>query len=97
MIGFKYLVPAEQEMAEAAVFYEEKAKGLGVEFLNDVKRAINRIQENPYLGETLRGNFRRCLLSRFPFSLIYTVETEGILIIALAHHSRHPNYWKNRT
>ena len=51
MIGFRYLLPAEEEMTEAAKFYEEQAHGLGAEFLDDVQNAIDRLRANPMLGQ----------------------------------------------
>ena len=47
MIGFRYLPPAEEEMTEAARFYENEAVGLGTDFLDDIQRTINRLREHP--------------------------------------------------
>jgi plasmid stabilization system protein ParE len=96
MIGFRYLPPAEEEMTETAIFYERQAHGLGAEFLDDVQRAIDRLRDNPKLGQSVVDEFRRGLLSRFPFSLIYTVEPENLLIVAVAHQRRRPYYWRER-
>ena len=65
-------------MTEAAKFYESKAKGLGADFLDDVQRAIDRLRQNPLLGQSVTSDLRRSLLSRFPFFLIYAVEPEGL-------------------
>ena len=83
-------------MIEAALFYERQARGLGTEFLDDVQRAIDRFRDNPKLGQVVVNELRRGLLSRFPFSLIYAVEAEAVLIVAVAHQRRHPYYWKER-
>jgi len=96
MIGFRYLLPAEEEMTEAAKFYEEQAHGLGAEFLDDVQNAIDRLRANPMLGQIVLGELRRSLLSRFPYSLIYSIEPDNILIVAVAHQRRRPNYWRER-
>lgn len=96
MIGFRYLLPAEEEITEAAIFYESKSQGLGAEFLDDIQRAINRVCTHPESGQKYKNNFRRYLLRKFPFSLIYNIEQDHILILAVTHHSRRPNYWKDR-
>ena len=96
MIGFRYLLPAEEEMTEAAIFYEEQAQGLGAEFLDDVQSTIDRLLENPMLGHAVVGDLRRSLLSRFPYSLIYAIEPEDLLVIAVAHQRRRPDYWRER-
>jgi len=96
MIGYRFLPPAEEEMTEASLFYEAASTGLGSNFLDDVTRVIERLREHPYLGQTVASNLRKTLLHRFPFSLIYSVEADQILIIAVAHYGRHPDYWQDR-
>ena len=96
MIGFRYLLPAEKELTEAARFYEGEADGLGADFLDDVQRAVDRLREHPKLGQIVASDLRRTLLSRFPFSLIYAIEPEGLLIVAVAHQRQRPGYWQGR-
>ena len=96
MIGYRFLAPAEEEMTEASEFYEAESAGLGMEFLNDVQRVIDTLREHPKLGQAVGGGFRRALLRRFPFSLIYSEEPNVILIVAVAHQRRRPGYWRER-
>ena len=96
MIGYRFLPPAEEEMIEASEFYEARSEGLGFEFLDDVQRIINLVCEYPKIGQSVAGGFRRALLRRFPFSLIYSEEPTEIVIIAVAHQKRRPNYWRER-
>ena len=83
-------------MTEAARFYEGQAPGLGSDFLDDVQRTIDRLRDNPELGQAVSGDLRRGLLSRFPYSLMYAVEPEQLLIVAVAHQRRRPDYWRGR-
>ena len=96
MIPYRFLSPAEEEMTEAALFYEIASAGLGNDFLDDVQRAVNRLSAYPYAGESIDSNLRRALLHRFPFSLIYAIEVDSIVIVAVAHHGRDPEYWLSR-
>jgi ParE toxin of type II toxin-antitoxin system, parDE len=96
MIGYRFLAPADEEMTEASLFYEAAASGLGNDFLNDVQQAINRLREYPHAGTAVAGDLRRILLNRFPFSLVYSIETDVILVVAIAHHGRRPGYWQSR-
>ena len=96
MIGYRFLFLAEEEMTAAALFYEAASPGLGNDFLDDVQQAIARLCEYPQAGETVASILRRMLLHRFPFSIIYSVEADIILIIAIAHHARRPDYWQSR-
>ena len=84
-------------MTEAALFYETTASArLGTDFLDDVQRVIDRLRKYPQSGESIALDLRRTLLHRFPFSLIYTLEENAIVIIAVAHHGRRPGYWQSR-
>lgn len=96
MIGYRFLLPAEEEMTEASVFYEAATSGLGAGFLDEVQRVINILREHPELGQPVGRGLRRALLHRFPFNLIYSVEVHSILIVAVAHQRRRPDYWRDR-
>ena len=96
MIDYRFLYPAEEEMVEASLFYEAASDGLGNDFLTDVQFGIDSLCEHPHLGHEVGGGLRRMLLHRFPFSLIYSVEVDAILIVAVAHFGRRPGYWKDR-
>ena len=96
MIGYRFLSPAEEEMTEAALFYDAASSGLGSDFLDDVQQALDRLREHPQAGATLTEGMRRALLHRFPFSVIYSIERDEILVIAVAQHGRRPRYWESR-
>lgn len=91
-----FLDPAKDEMAEAAEYYELQTKGLGFDFLDEVEYTTKRIQELPASGKCLRDNTRRRLLRRFPFGIIYRLEKEKIVVVAVMHLRRKPNYWAKR-
>lgn len=96
MIDYRFLLPAEEEMTEAAVFYEAASPRLGSDFLDDVQRVIALIRGQPSIGWNTGQGLRRMLLHKFPFSLIYASGAEEIVIVAVAHQSRRPDYWKER-
>jgi hypothetical protein len=96
MTGYRFLSPAEEEMTEASVFYDAASSGLGGDFLDDVQQAIDRVRKYPHVGELVAGGLRRQLLHRFPFSVIYSIEPDVILVISIAHHARRPGYWHSR-
>lgn len=91
-----FLEPDKTEMADAAEYYELQARGLGFDFLDEVEHTANRVQEFPESGKCLRGKIRRRLIKRFPFGLIYRLEKERIIIVAVMHLHRKPNYWVKR-
>ena len=91
-----FLPEAREEMNEAARYYESQASGLGIDYLSEVERAVASITASPETWPKLEGELRRRLLRRFPFGVLYYVETEKIIIVAVAHLRRRPGYWKNR-
>ena len=92
------IVPlALAEIHDAAAFYMEKANvELGLAFVAEFERTTNLVLENPMLGAIFRGDRRRYLLRRFPYSIIYQVTAEELRVVAVAHHRRCPGYWANR-
>lgn len=87
---------ARIEYIEAARFYAAARPGLGAEFSREVERVIAQICEAPLRGRIVGGGLRRCLTRRFPYALLYAVEKDCILIIAVMHGSRKPGYWRKR-
>ncbi|MEM6839230.1 MAG: type II toxin-antitoxin system RelE/ParE family toxin [Cyanobacteria bacterium P01_C01_bin.120] len=71
--------------------------GLGLDFLDEVEKALNRIQQNPNLGGSYKNTgLRRYVLRKFPFLIFYTEQDMLIWVVAIAHAKRKPDYWKTR-
>ena len=87
---------AEEDLNAAAEFYESREPGLGETFLDEVSLCFDRIQQYPLLGTPLFDEFRRLPAQRFPYSVIYRIDNESIFILAIAHSSRRPGYWRHR-
>ena len=87
---------AVAELREAAVFYEDCREGLGQEFLASVEAAFDAIVRRPDLWRRLKGRFRRCLVHRFPYGVVYAVEDDVVYIAAVMHLKRKPGYWETR-
>jgi plasmid stabilization system protein ParE len=87
---------AELEMIDAAAWYESEQKDLGKRFLTCVQDAVNRIELNPALYPVVVPDARRCLTRTFPFGVIFRVKPDMIVIMAVMHLHRDPDYWKNR-
>ncbi len=81
------------ELHDAAAFYTLKANvELGLAFVAEFERAANLVLANPLLGPVFRGNRRRYILRRFPYSIIYQVAAGELRILSIAHHRRRPSY-----
>ena len=84
---------ARQELMDAKEFYNLELPGLGDRFTEEVRKSILRLQEYPLAWSIESGDIRKCLLHRFPYKILYAVEQKTILIIAIAHQHRKPDYW----
>ncbi len=84
------------EYRDAAAFYEASRLGLGAAFTREVEAVIETICEAPNRWRTFEQDVRRCLTRKFPYAVLYTVENDYVLIVAVMHGSRKPSYWANR-
>lgn len=93
---FYFHPDAEAEFDRAVEYYEQFQPGLGIEFAEEVYTTITRIIQYPDAWSALSKNSRRCLVSRFPYGVIYQIKSHALRIIAVAHLHRRPGYWKER-
>ncbi|GBD88766.1 plasmid stabilization system protein [bacterium BMS3Abin03] len=84
---------AQKELNDAAAYYELEYPGLGKRFKEEIKKSIQRITEHPRAWSIERGIIRRALLHKSPYKILYSIEKDHILILAIAHQHRKPDYW----
>ena len=84
---------ALKELVDPTAYYELEYPGLGSNFRAEIKKSIERIVEHPLAWSIERGEVRRALLHRFPYKILYSVESDHIFFIAIAHQHRKPEYW----
>lgn len=97
MIPFSFHPEAATEFEAAAVFYESRVAGLGKSFAAEVERTVTLVREFPNAGSAVGKLFRRVLVARFPYALVYQVTGEEVHVIAVSHLHRYPGYWRYRT
>jgi toxin ParE2 len=95
-VTVRLLEIAEIELDQAVHWYGAQAPGLGEAFLIEVLSAADRIVRFPEAWHPLGEGVRRCRLSRFPYGLIYTIDSGNILVLAVAHLHRRPDHWRDR-
>jgi plasmid stabilization system protein ParE len=86
----------ENELNDAADFYDLESPGLGEAFINEIHKAIDLIARFPEASLIIRGRIRRKVLIKFPYALIYSLRATEIRILAIAHQKRRPIYWRGR-
>lgn len=81
---------AEDDLKEAFSWYEDNRTGLGHDFLMQVDAGINFIKRNPDVHPIEYKGTKKHLIKRFPYKIIYLVEEEKIVILAVIHGKRNP-------
>lgn len=94
----KLLKLAQLEFEAAVSHYESEQAGLGGQFRSEVLRSIARIRQFPDAYKQFSPGTRRCLIAKFPYGIIYhcSPEQNEIVIVAIAHLHRRPDYWVSR-
>ncbi|MGA2701644.1 MAG: type II toxin-antitoxin system RelE/ParE family toxin [Isosphaeraceae bacterium] len=88
---------AAREFREAQKWYESRRTGLSGDFVTEVDRALERITSHPDRWPIYWNRFRRVRLRRFLYSIFYSIEkADLILVLAVAHVRRRPDYWLRR-
>ena len=92
---YEFHPEAELELYEAALRYEAEVTELGHRFGEEVERVVHLL-EHPEMGAGVDESLRHFVLRKFPFSIVYALASDLIYIVAIAHGSREPEYWRLR-
>ncbi len=93
---YEFHPEALAEYKDAAHYYAGCHNGLELRFIAAVEHAIRQILEAPERYRFFDEDIRRCLTRVFPYAVLYTVEADFVLIIAVMHSHREPGYWRHR-
>ena len=96
MTRIDFLEAAETDLSQAVAYYNLSQENLGYEFLDEFKRALARIIDFPEAWPLISSRTRRCHLNRFPYGVIYKINADILLIIAVMHLHSEPDKWKKR-
>lgn len=87
---------AEEEFVEAVAYYEACDTGLGLDFSREVYASIKNAVVYSKMWPEIETDVRRCLVHRFPYGVLFSIEPNGIFVLAIMHLHRDPEYWKHR-
>lgn len=92
----EYHDEATADVKSAVAWYQKRSPKVALEFIDELSRAVDEIGKSPRRWPVRSNNTRQFLLWRFPFPIIYSEEEERIIVWAVAHGSRRPEYWTRR-
>ena len=96
MMEIRFLSLANREVDDAVQWYDAREEDLSREFLDELDRVVRLVRRYPYAGTQVEPEIRRFLFTRFPYSLVYGIDKETIVVIAVANQHREPSYWADR-
>jgi len=93
----EYHEDAREDFAQSFDYYRQHSAGAAIGFVAAVDDAINQILASPGRFPSVHGDCRYCALNRYPFRIIFRDEAHRLVIVAVAHAKRRPDYWHSRT
>lgn len=89
---------AEQDIREAAQWYEKRQPGLGRRFTENVRNKVDYTCRQPKAVAVHYDDIRTIVLDRVPYMIHFWVEEDKqrIIVTAVLHTSRSPRLWKER-
>lgn len=85
---------ATHDYEEAYIWYFAHGTGLAAEFECEIERGLGLIAGNPLRWPKFDAQRRRLVLRKFPYSIVYEIVKEKIVVLAIAHGRRRPYYWR---
>ncbi|MCL1472431.1 type II toxin-antitoxin system RelE/ParE family toxin [Argonema antarcticum] len=95
-MAYDFHPDAQRELEQAVAYYDNIDSELADAFIDEVERTIERIENFPEAWPKISENTRRCRTVGFPYGIVYKVKEERILLVAVMHLQRQPNYWDDR-
>src|SRR5262245_31424579 len=88
----------EADIAEAAAWYEQHEESLGTDFIRTVRNAMRQLPHNPLLYRLRhrRLGIRWFYPPRYPYRIVYRIEGQSIVVLALLHAKQHDRHWRKR-
>jgi toxin ParE1/3/4 len=93
---FRFADEALAEFIAAGRYYNRQVPGLGDAFVDAVETGVRQIIADPLRWRIIEADVRRYLVKRFPYGIYYTVEQGTVVIWAVKHLRRDPDYWQER-
>jgi plasmid stabilization system protein ParE len=97
-VTFRVQSEADDDFAESAMWYliEEQSPQAAERFEEEVAEAYREIQKAPYRYPAHKKGIRAWPLKKFPFSILYFIEADEIVVASIYHHKRSRSFLNRR-
>ena len=96
MRQFRYLTPARAELRGAARYYRDRSPRVAGSFMAAVQVAVEAVLEFPEAAAIVQGDTRGKVLLKFPYTILYRMDGDVVVIVAVMHQKQRPEYWADR-
>ena len=93
---FRFIREAEQELDDAATYYNKQVTGLERDFIIEIEQCVKEIIAFPEAWPPFFAKVRRHTPKRFPYRVCYVITPDEIIGVAVEHTSQNPKYWVDR-
>lgn len=87
---------AQAEYQAALAWYQSRSPRAAARFEVEFERVLEAVLASPGMFAAYDDEHRFAMLRRFPYSIVYQVQPDGVHVAAVAHSSRSPGYWLGR-
>ncbi len=87
---------AQAEYDAALAWYQSRSMSAATRFEDEVERVLGLIAASPEMFPLYDDAHRFAVLRRYPYSVVYQVQSGQVYVVALAHSSRSAGYWQDR-
>jgi toxin ParE1/3/4 len=95
-VNVRLLLPADEEFAEATLFYYDESPQVARRFKRVVEESLRAIGNTPKRYRRYSHDIRVKVVRGFPYSIFYSVDPEEVIVVAVAHDAQAPGYWRSR-
>jgi len=95
-VKIRYMAVARDEIREASDYYAAISPDLGRAFRRELRQLMRLVTTMPLAWPESAEGTRKCLLTRFPYLVIYAPLPDELLVLAVGHQHRRPGYWRDR-
>jgi plasmid stabilization system protein ParE len=95
-VNIRLLLPADEEFAEAVLWYYNESPSTARRFKNVIEESIRAVAANPTRYRKYSRNIRVKVVRGFPYSIFFSIDPTEIVVTAIAHDAREPGYWQHR-
>ncbi|MBE7504029.1 MAG: type II toxin-antitoxin system RelE/ParE family toxin [Verrucomicrobiales bacterium] len=91
-----YHPAVQRDVSRILRYYDRISPRLGDAFWEELLATIEVAAGAPGRFHPVDPGRRRANLKRFPYHFLYRIMPQGIRVLVVRHHERHPSYGKRR-